>query len=434
MQRTIQKSVSTSGIGLHTGVSTTVTLHPAEPNTGVVFVRTDLPGQPEIVVGPESAHYDPLHGRRTILKAGDVEVHSMEHLLAAIAGLGVDNVRVEVDGLEIPEPGDGSALPFTAAIRSAGLVEQGVPRRAIKIHKTIVFRSGDVELLAIPSNQFRISFTIDFNHPVVGTQFLSLELTNGVFESQIAPARTFVLERDIKALQAQGMIKGGRLESAVVVGETEILNPGPLRFPDEFVRHKVLDLVGDLALLGRPLLGHIIAIRSGHATNVAFVQRLAREIPNADRGHAGISSEWDITDIQQVLPHRYPFLLIDRVVEVEAGKHVRGFKNVTINEPFFAGHFPGHPIMPAVLIIEAMAQTGGILLLSSLDDPSSVLVYFMGIDAAKFRRPVRPGDQLRFELKMIKLKGRICKMRGEAYVDDHLVAEADLLSSIVERS
>ena len=432
MQKTIQKAVSRDGIGLHTGEATTVTLHPAEPNSGIVFVRTDLAGRPEITVGPETAHYDPLHGRRTILKSGDVEVHSMEHLLAAIAGLGVDNVRVEVSGLEVPEPGDGSALPFVEAIRAAGIVEQGVPRRAIKIHKTIVFRSGDVEILAIPSSEFRISFTIDFNHPVVGTQFLSLEMTNGVFESQIAPARTFVLERDIKALQAQGMIKGGRMESAVVVGEKEILNPDPLRFPDEFVRHKVLDLMGDLALLGRPVLGHIIAIRSGHATNVAFVQRLSREIPTAD--HPGDQSEWDITDIQKILPHRYPFLLIDRVVEVESGKHVRGFKNVTINEPFFQGHFPGHPIMPAVLIVEAMAQTGGMLLLSSLEDPSNVLVYFMGIDNAKFRRPVLPGDQLRFELKMVKLKGRICKMRGEAYVDDHLVAEADLLSSTVERS
>jgi UDP-3-O-[3-hydroxymyristoyl] N-acetylglucosamine deacetylase/3-hydroxyacyl-[acyl-carrier-protein] dehydratase len=435
VQKTIAKPATCAGIGLHTGERTTVRLLPAGPDTGVVFVRADLPGRPEIPVTPENAHYDPRHGRRTILRHGDVEVHSMEHLLAAIAGLGIDNLRVEVSGLEVPEPGDGSALPFTTALRDAGIKEQGVPRRPLKVHKTIVLRSGDVELLAIPASHFRVSFTIDFAHPVVGTQYLSLEVTNGVFEQEIAPARTFVLERDIKTLKAQGLIKGGRLESAVVVGEDRILNAEPLRFPDEFVRHKVLDLIGDLALLGRPLLGHIIAVRSGHATNVAFVQHLAREMPQAaERRGEGGPAVWDSIAIQSILPHRYPFLLVDRVVETEAGKRVTGYKNVTINEPFFAGHFPGHPIMPAVLLLEAMAQTGGILLLSSLEDPSRVLVYFMGIDGAKFRRPVRPGDQLRFELTMLKFKGRICKMRGEAYVEDQLVAEADLLSSIVEKA
>jgi UDP-3-O-[3-hydroxymyristoyl] N-acetylglucosamine deacetylase/3-hydroxyacyl-[acyl-carrier-protein] dehydratase len=432
-QRTIEKPVTLSGRGLHTGQETVVTLKPAGVNTGWVFVRTDLPESPRIRVGPDHAHYDPNQGRRTILKKDDVEVHSMEHLLASVLGLGVDNLIMEVNGLEVPEPGDGSALAFARAIREAGIVDQGFARNHVKITKPVTHRMGDAELLAVPTNGLRVSFTIDYDNPVVGTQYLSLEMDDGVFENEIAPARTFVLERDIKPLRAQGLIKGGSLESAVVVGEDKILNQEPLRFPDEFVRHKILDLLGDLALLGAPLLGHVISIRSGHASHVAFVRKLAKEIPQGGRLPGSAPTQWDASAIMELMPHRYPFILLDRILELEEGKRVVGLKNVTINEHFFTGHFPGHPIMPAVLILEAMAQAGGVLLMSALDDPSSYLAYFVAIDKARFRQPVRPGDQLRFELTMIKHKGRICRMRAEATVDGQPVAEAELTSAIVDR-
>jgi UDP-3-O-[3-hydroxymyristoyl] N-acetylglucosamine deacetylase/3-hydroxyacyl-[acyl-carrier-protein] dehydratase len=432
-QRTLAAPVTFSGRGLHTGEETQITLKPGEVNGGWVFVRTDLPGSPSIKVTPEHAHYDPDQGRRTILKSGDVEVHSMEHLLAATLGLGIDNLVIETTGLEVPEPGDGSALTFAKSMRKAGFVDQGFARNHIKISKPVAYRMGDAELLAVPSAGLRISFTIDYDNPVVGTQYLSVEMNDGEFEREIAPARTFVLERDIKPLRAQGLIKGGSLESAVVVGENKILNQEPLRFPNEFVRHKILDLLGDLALLGTPLLGHVISIRSGHASNVAFVKKLAKDIPQGGRLPGSTPAQWDTSAIMELMPHRYPFLLIDRILDLEEGKKVVGLKNVTVNEQFFVGHFPGHPVMPAVLILEALAQTGGVLLLSMLDDPSSKLAYFVGIDKARFRRPVRPGDQLRFELTMVKLKGSICKMKGEATVDGQLVAEAELTSSIVDR-
>jgi len=220
----------------------------------------------------------------------------------------------------------------------------------------------------------------------------------------------------------------------VVVGATKFLNPGPLRFPDEFVRHKILDLLGDLFLLGGPLLGHVSAVKSGHQGNVAFVQHLKQTLPLPGRRPGSPPGEWDITAIMDIMPHRYPFLLVDRITRIEEGESIEGMKNVTINEPFFQGHFPGHPIMPAVLILEAMAQVGGLLLLNSVEDPNDKLMYFMGIDGARFRRPVTPGDQLRFKLTLLKLKGQTSKMRGEAYVDDQLVAEAELLATIVDRS
>jgi UDP-3-O-[3-hydroxymyristoyl] N-acetylglucosamine deacetylase/3-hydroxyacyl-[acyl-carrier-protein] dehydratase len=431
-QRTLARPARYSGVGIHTGVCSEAVVHPAEPNSGIVFVRTDLPGRPSLRVAPQFAHYDADHGRRTILKSGAFEVHTMEHLLASLAGLGIDNALVELATLEVPEPEDGSAQAIVAALLEAGLSEQPVARRHIKMTKPVVLQSGSVELVAVPADRLRLTFTIDYDNPVVGTQHLSLDITDGVFERELAAARTFVLERDVAMLRGQGLIRGGSLDSAVVVGEKSILNDRPLRFKDEFVRHKMLDLLGDLALLGGPLLGHVIAVRSGHATNVAFVQKLAKEIPQSGRRPDRPAQEWDISAIMDIMPHRYPLLLVDRIIDLEEGKRVVGLKNVTINEPFFVGHFPGHPIMPAVLIIEAMAQTGGVLLLSTVDDPAGKLVYFMGIDNAKFRRPVRPGDQLRFELTLQKLKNRICKMRGEAYVDGQLVAEADLMSAVVD--
>jgi UDP-3-O-[3-hydroxymyristoyl] N-acetylglucosamine deacetylase/3-hydroxyacyl-[acyl-carrier-protein] dehydratase len=432
MQRTLVRPVCLEGVGLHTGEPGRMTFRPAAENTGVCFVRTDLPGSPVVEVRPENAFFDPQAGRRTILQQDGVQVHSMEHVLAAVAGLGLDNLRIETDRMEIPEPADGSALPIAQALMSAGIETQTRPRRHIKVTKPVHWSLGGVELSAVPFDGCRLSFTIVYDHPLIGTQELTLDLDEESFLREIAPARTFVLERDLQGLRSAGWIKGGRLESAVVVSEGRILNP-PLRYPDEFVRHKMLDLVGDLFLLGAPVLGHVTAVRSGHESHVAFVKRLKETLPLPGRRAGGPADEWDITAIMDILPHRYPFLLVDRITALEEGRFIEGVKNVTINEPFFQGHFPGHPIMPAVLILEAMAQVGGLLLLNSVDDPNDKLMYFMGIDGAKFRRPVTPGDQLRFKLTLLKLKNRTSKMRGEAYVDGQLVAEAELMATVVDR-
>ncbi len=436
-QRTIERPVSFQGIGLHSGAQCTVTFHPDEINSGISFLRTDLPGTARIPVGPQAARYDPARGRRTILSNGQVEVHTVEHILAAVHGLSIDNLRIEIDGEEAPEPEDGSAIPIVETLKSGGLREQDAPRRYLRLDGPVSFNERDVQLLAVPHDGLRITYTIDYPNRVVGTQSASFELDPDTFEREIAPARTFVLMRDVEGLRRAGMIKGGSISNAVVVEDEGILNNEPLRFPNEFVRHKILDLLGDLCCVGAPLRAHIVAFRSGHESHVKFVRKLHEATANSVGGArptltADGERIWDITAIERIMPHRYPMLLVDRILEL-TDERVVGIKNVTVNEAFFAGHFPGHPIMPAVLIIEAMAQVGGFMLLNRVQEPDSKLVYFIGIDNAKFRRPVIPGDQLRFELTLLKLKGRICKMQGKAFVDGNLVAEAELLSSVIER-
>jgi UDP-3-O-[3-hydroxymyristoyl] N-acetylglucosamine deacetylase/3-hydroxyacyl-[acyl-carrier-protein] dehydratase len=432
-QRTIAQSAQLSGVGIHTGEAGTVTFLPAPEHHGIVFVRADLPGRPKVTVRPENATYDPKAGRRTILTENGVQIHTMEHVLATVTGLGIDNLVIETTAMEIIEPEDGSALAFAQKLQGAKIIDQKATRRHLKITKPVTLREGAIELAAVPSDRFRITFTIDYDHQAVGAQTITFDVEEDAFVREIAPARTFVLQRDVEMLQAQGLIKGGTLSNAVVIGDKGVVNDGGLRFPNEFVRHKVLDLLGDLTLLGAPIQGHVLAFRSGHSTHVEFVKKLAREIPRSGRRSDRPAGEWDITAVMGIMPHRYPFLLVDRILELEEGKRVVGQKNVTINEPFFQGHFPGHPVMPGVLIIEAMAQCGGVLLLNMVDDPSGKLVYFIGIDNAKFRRPVKPGDVLRFELTLEKLKGRICRMSGKAFVDGQLACEATLTASIVDR-
>ena len=432
-QRTIGGPATIEGVGLHTGTSGVMRFLPAPVGHGVRFVRTDLPGRPEVRVRPENAHFDPDAGRRTILQQDGVQIHTMEHVLAAVAGLGIDNLAIEVSSMEVPEGHDGSAAPIARALLGAGIVDQEKPTRHIKVTKPVHWSENGVELSAVPYQGFRISFTIEYDHPLIGVQELSLDITPESFIEQIAPARTFVLERDLELLRKAGWIKGGRLESAIVVGKDRVLNDEPLRFRDEFVRHKILDLLGDLFILGGPLLGHVSAKRSGHQGHVAFVKRLKETLPLPGRRAGGPPEEWDITAIMDLLPHRYPFLLVDRITSIEEGRSIEGVKNVSINEPYFQGHFPGHPIMPAVLILEAMAQVGGMLMLNSVEDPQGKLMYFMGIDGAKFRRPVTPGDQLRLKLTLLHVKRRTMKMRGEAFVDGTLVAEADLLATVVDK-
>jgi len=432
-QSTLARECEMRGVGLHTGHRTHMRFLPAAADSGIVFRRTDL--QPPVDI-PARIEFAPEHiavPRNTTLERDGARIHTVEHVLAAVAGLGIDNIVIEIDGDEPAEPEDGSCAPFVAILRAAGLQRQSAPRRPLELREPVSLHEGGVEITAVPYAGFRVSFTIHYDNPLIGTQHASFDVDPETFSREIAPARTFALMSDVVELRERGFIRGGTLSNAVVVDGDRIMNDEPLRFRDEFVRHKILDLLGDLALLGRPLRGHVIAVRSGHKTNARFVRRVLETTQARPRAGGAAKGVMDVRDILEIMPHRYPIMLVDRILELEDRKRVVGIKNVTMNEPFFQGHFPGHPIMPAVLIIEAMAQCGGVLLLNSVDNPEDKLMYFMGIDKARFRKPVLPGDQLRFELQLLRFGGSVCKMEGKAFVDGELVAEAELLSTVIER-
>ena len=446
-QRTIARAVTYSGVGLHTGNQCHMTFVPAEANTGIRFVRVDLEDQPEVVVDPD--HVIGVE-RGTSIGLDGNKIHTIEHVLAAVSVRGIDNLRIELDAAE-PPVGDGSSLPFWKALEEAGIEELDAPRRSYVVEEPIFYEDDDVEIVLLPSDRLQVTFTIDFDHPLVGHQFASFEITPETFENEIAPARTFGFLHEIEQLKAAGLIRGGNLRNAIVIGEDKILNEERLRFPTELVRHKILDLLGDLKVLNVDIKAHIIARRSGHRTHLALVQILKRRMEESSE-NGGPPEETDreattealpagrvgktvlnVADILDLLPHRYPFLLVDRVVDLEEGKRVVGIKNVTISEPFFQGHFPDHPVMPGVLIVEAMGQVGGLLLMTLVDDPDAKVVYFTGLDNVRFRQPVRPGDQLVCELELLRRRGGHCKMRGVAKVDGAVVAEADLMASVVTK-
>jgi len=430
-EQTLKGDCSYTGVGIHTGRESTVRFKPAPSDSGIVFSRVDLPDAPRIPASIGCVAQSADYPRRTTLAAGNVRIYTVEHVLAALCGLGIDNAVVELDSDEPAEPTDGSCKPFVDILLEAGIEKQDAALQYLEVVEPVAYDEGDVHIAASPHDGFRLSFTIDYPNPTIGTQFASFELTSDSFLNEIAAARTFALEKDVEDLKKRGLIKGGSLDNAIVVGNDGIVNKSDLRFPDEFVRHKILDLLGDLALLGRPIRGHVYASKSGHATNVRFVERLRSSISEGRIRYGGTTG-WDIGAIEQILPHRYPFLLVDRILEL-GDKRVVGIKNFTMNEWFFGGHFPGHPIVPAVLLVEAMAQVGGFLLLSRVEDRESKLVYFMGIDNARFRRPVRPGDTVRFELELLNLRRGTCRMRGSAYVRGELVAGGELWSQVVDR-
>jgi UDP-3-O-[3-hydroxymyristoyl] N-acetylglucosamine deacetylase / 3-hydroxyacyl-[acyl-carrier-protein] dehydratase len=459
-QSTIAGEATVSGIGLHTGTQSEIVFRPAPINTGVIFRRTDLEGQPEI---PALIDYVVDISRGTTIGKGSIRVHTVEHVLAALAGLGIDNVYVDIRGIE-PPVCDGSSIEFVNALKTAGVVEQDSPRDYITIEETIgydVVKSQGVELVALPSDDFRITFMIDYHNPAIGTQYTAMYSIDE-FEKEYAPSRTFCFLSEVEMLKEAGLAKGGTPFNSLVVidkpwdeaevaylkkifdspievtkGENGVVNGTPLRFPNEYVRHKTLDLIGDLYLLGHPIRGHIMAARSGHKANIELVRKIRSywEKTQIKLKYQYRKTEGyllDVNAIRKIMPHRYPFQLVDRIIDLVPGQKVVGIKNVTSNEPFFQGHFPERPIMPGVLLIEAMAQVGGILMLDAKTERGNRLIFFTGIDKAKFRKPVEPGDQIRFELEIIKHRQNFFKMAGKGFVQDDVVVEAELSAVILE--
>jgi UDP-3-O-[3-hydroxymyristoyl] N-acetylglucosamine deacetylase / 3-hydroxyacyl-[acyl-carrier-protein] dehydratase len=441
-RNTIAAAVELTGVGLHLGRPCTIRFVPAEGGRGIVFRRLDRPGAPEI---PARVEHAVLAERRTVLGRGDDALHTVEHVLAAVAGLEVDDVLIELDA---PEPPilDGSAGPFLEALRGAGVRPSGGEAEFLDLAEPVRVIDGESVYEGFPAPALTLEVSVEFPHPLIGRQAGRYVVTRDGFATELAWARTFGFVREVEALRAKGLIRGASIENAVVLDDEGVVG-GPLRWPDEFVRHKAMDCVGDLALAGRRVRARVVAQKPSHRGTVTLVREMLRHaagraaaapLPASPTSSSGPRQETrptvlGIEEIMKVLPHRYPFLLVDRIIEIEEKKRVVGLKNVTINEPFFQGHFPGHPIMPGVLIVEAMAQVGGVLLMGTLTDPGSKVVYFMSLDNVKFRRPVKPGDQLRFEVDLVQVRGMVCKMHGVARVDGEVVCEADMAAMVRDK-
>jgi UDP-3-O-[3-hydroxymyristoyl] N-acetylglucosamine deacetylase/3-hydroxyacyl-[acyl-carrier-protein] dehydratase len=430
-QRTLASIAQLSGTALHTGEKVTLTIHPAPVGHGFKFKRTDLPDEPIIDAKVENVK---TVERATTLVEGSVKIHTVEHVLSALTGLGIDNALIEMDANE-PPIGDGSAIAYVEVILKAGTVEQDAPRSYFEPREPIVLEVNGSLLTILPDSKFRISCT------QVGpegrfTQFLSAEITPEFYEKEIAAARTFVFYEDVKPLMDKGLIRGGSLENAIVARGDSVLSKEPLRFPDEFVRHKILDIIGDLSLSGKRLRGHIVAIKPGHGPNTdlarLLVKRHAEYLAMAPRPIPADAGVLDINEIMHTLPHRYPFLMVDRVIEFQEDTRAVGVKAVTINEPYFQGHFPGHPVMPGVLQVEAMAQVASIIMMRRPENIGKI-GYFMSANDVKFRKPVFPGDTLFIHCEMLSAKKRLGKAACKCLVNGETVSEAELLFGLVDQ-
>lgn len=459
-QHTIRKKVTVSGVGLHTGEAVNMTFCPAPVNHGYKFQRIDIEGKPII-----NADCDLVVdvSRGTTLEQHGARVSTVEHVLAALVGLKIDNVLIELDAQETPIL-DGSSRYFIEAIEKAGIEEQDAERNYFELDTNLSYSDNEnkIDMMIVPSDEYKVTVMIDYNSPVLGSQHASIERIEE-FPSYAASSRTFCFLHELELLLEHDLIKGGDLNNAIVVVDKKvsqeeldhlatlfdkpsvevksegILNNVELRHQNEPARHKLLDVVGDLALVGRPIKGKITASRPGHAANVEFAKIIKKHIKDRRKKDASPAYDgskrplYDITEIEQLLPHKYPFLLIDKVMEMSE-KHVIGIKNVTFNEPFFQGHFPGDPVMPAVLQLEAMAQVGGILALSTVDDPADYNTYFLMIDKAKFKNKVVPGDTLVLKLELLNpIRRGICEMKGTAYVGDKIASTANLVAQIIRK-
>jgi UDP-3-O-[3-hydroxymyristoyl] N-acetylglucosamine deacetylase/3-hydroxyacyl-[acyl-carrier-protein] dehydratase len=461
-QRTIGQQISIPGVGLHTGVNTTMTLKPAPANTGIVFRRADPPGQPEI---PAIVDLVVEVARGTTLRKGDAKVHTVEHILAAIVGLQIDNITIELDNVE-PPICDGSAKPFVDLLLNAGFETQDAPKDYLIIDEAVRYtdEKNGVDIVALPTDDYRMTVMIDYQNPVLGSQHTGLFNLEKEFITEFAPARTFCFLHEVEMLHEQGLIRGGNVDNAIVIvdqdlkddqlkqiskklglqhslvmGKNGILNNKELRFRNEPARHKLLDLMGDLALIGVPFKAQILAARPGHASNVEFAKKI-RKLYQQQRLVKKYQFEkkegvvFDSNALLKILPHRYPFILVDKIIEFKLDEKIVGVKNVTMNDWFFEGHFPGRPIMPGVLICEAMAQTGGVLLLNGLENPDGKLAMFTSINNCRFRKPVVPGDQLLLEVTVKSRRPKIALMEARAFVGNELVAEAEFSAAIVDRN
>lgn len=463
-QRTIKNPVTLAGVGLHTGNKSNMTFKPAPENYGVKFKRIDLPDSPEIPADID--HVIDISRGTTIAKDG-AEVHTVEHVLASIMGSEIDNLIVELDSNEPPIM-DGSAKDYVETLKKAEIYEQNAKRDYLVIEDTVHFHDEEnhVDIVALPlKDDFRVSVMVDYNNPALGVQHTGLFNLQKEFEKEFAPSRTFCFLSEIESLMKQGLIKGGDLNNAIVIvdkeaskeelfeiqkkigieesiilGSNGILNNRTLRFKNEPARHKLLDLIGDLALIGAPVKGQILAARPGHKSNVEFTKILRRlylqkKIQKQFQVMKSENCVFDIEAILEIMPHRYPFLLVDRIIEIEVDKKIIGIKNVTYNEPFFQGHFPNKKVMPGVMIVEGMAQCGFILLLNSIDAKNK-MAYFASIEKVKFRKPVIPGDQLVFEMYLLAFKRGICKIAGKTYknfIGGELVCEGEFMAAVVDK-
>ena len=438
-QRTLTRAVTIKGNALHTGEAVTLTIRPAAVNHGVIFKRTDLSGSPEIQ--PRVDHVTDLV-RATTIQSGHVKIHTVEHVLSALSGCGVDNVLVEMNASEPPIM-DGSGRPYANLILEGEPVEQDKDREYYALDAPISVTKGNSSIIALPHDGLKISCT-SADDRGIHTQHLSLSIDPESYLAQIAPARTFTIYEDIEALLKLGKIKGGSLDSAIVIKGDKVLSKEPLRFKDEFVRHKILDIIGDISLLGMPLKAHIVATRPGHALNAELTKALFDRLQERGKGgkRKGASrpppamdvQTLDIRSILDILPHRYPFVMIDRIVEIVGAEELVAIKNVTFNEPYFNGHFPGNPVMPGVLQLEAMAQAVGVLTVrwnNWVPRPA----FFMSADKVKFRKPVRPGDQLRIHAKLTKVRSnKIAVAEVTCTVDGQVVSSADLMITILDEA
>ena len=460
-QRTIAKETSCVGTGLHTGVESKITFKPAPEDFGIRFKRMDVDGCPEIKADID--HVVDI-SRGTTIEENGVRIHTVEHALAACVGIGLDNVLIELSEKEPPVM-DGSAIDFVEALLKAGIVKQNAPKNYLHIDEAVGYTDAarGVDIHIMPSDQFRVTFMLDYDYKSLGTQFTTMDEVEKNFASEIAPARTFCFLSEIEHLKEEGLIKGGNIDNAVVIVDKKIdekeaqklselfgiekeislgsngtLGGTEFRFDNEPVRHKALDLIGDLALLGMPIQGHVIASKSGHAANVELVKEIKKVYKtkiNRQRYSTKVNPKamFDINSIIRLLPHRYPFVLVDRIVDITPGEKLTAYKNVSINEPFFQGHFPNQPVMPGVLVLEAMCQAGCFLVLNSVDNPMEKNMFFSSLSDSRFRHPIIPGDQLRLEMVLEKFRLGTALLVGKAFVEDKLVAEGKLKATVVDR-